>query len=48
MSIHAVDWESVEWHPVRTGIERKTFAGEGATMTGQGDGAVRCRDRPCF
>ena len=32
MSIHAVDWDRQEWHPVRQGMERKTFAGEGATL----------------
>jgi quercetin dioxygenase-like cupin family protein len=32
MSIHTVDWESQEWHPVRKGMERKTFTGEGATL----------------
>jgi quercetin dioxygenase-like cupin family protein len=29
---HAVNWETVEWHPVRKGIQRKTFTGEGATL----------------
>lgn len=32
MSIHAVDWEVIEWQPVRAGIERKTFTGDGATL----------------
>lgn len=32
MSIHKVDWDSQEWHPVRKGMARKTFAGEGATL----------------
>ncbi len=32
MPIHTVDWDSQDWHPVRKGLERKTFAGEGATL----------------
>ncbi len=32
MSIHKVDWESQEWHQVRKGMVRKTFAGDGATL----------------
>jgi quercetin dioxygenase-like cupin family protein len=32
MSIHSLDWEAVEWQTVRAGIERKTFAGTGATL----------------
>ena len=29
---HTVDWNNVEWLQVRKGMERKTFAGEGATL----------------
>jgi quercetin dioxygenase-like cupin family protein len=32
MSIHTVDWDSQEWLPLRKGLERKTFTGEGATL----------------
>ena len=32
MLAHAVNWDTVEWHPVRKGIQRKTFTGEGATL----------------
>jgi len=31
-STHKIDWNKVEWLPVRQGMERKTFSGEGATL----------------
>ncbi|MBO1073498.1 cupin domain-containing protein [Roseomonas marmotae] len=30
--IHAVDWSAMEWTPVRPGVERKAFTGDGATL----------------
>ncbi|TMV04345.1 cupin domain-containing protein [Brucella haematophila] len=32
MNIHKVDWNSIPWTPVREGVERKAFSGEGATL----------------
>jgi quercetin dioxygenase-like cupin family protein len=32
MKIQTVDWETMEWRPVRRGIERKAFTGEGSTV----------------
>jgi quercetin dioxygenase-like cupin family protein len=32
MTIHSVNWEEIDWEPVRGGMERKTFSGEGATL----------------
>lgn len=32
MPAHQMDWDALEWHPVRAGMERKTFTGEGATL----------------
>jgi quercetin dioxygenase-like cupin family protein len=32
MIAHTVDWEGQEWSPVRKGMARKTFTGEGATL----------------
>ena len=32
MKPHSVDWKKSEWTPVRPGMERKTFTGEGATL----------------
>ena len=32
MPVHTVDWEKIDWHPVRKGMVRKTFTGEGATL----------------
>jgi len=29
---HKSNWNDVEWLPVRGGMERKTFTGEGATL----------------
>src|ERR1700722_2781840 len=33
MNIHAIDWSLTPWEPVRTGVERKAFSGEGATVS---------------
>lgn len=32
MSIHNVNWNAIEWEPVREGMARKTFSGDGATL----------------
>jgi quercetin dioxygenase-like cupin family protein len=32
MLAHNVNWDAVEWVQVRGGMERKTFAGDGATL----------------
>lgn len=32
MNLHAIDWSAIPWTPVREGVERKAFSGEGATM----------------
>ena len=32
MSIHHVDWNAISWTPVRPGVDRKSFAGDGATL----------------
>jgi quercetin dioxygenase-like cupin family protein len=32
MTAHKIDWEAMPWTPVRPGIERKAFSGEGATV----------------
>ena len=32
MSIHHVDWNAIPWTPVRPGVDRKSFAGDGATL----------------
>jgi quercetin dioxygenase-like cupin family protein len=32
MGIHQADWASMEWQPVRTGVERKVFSGVGSTI----------------
>lgn len=32
MNIHQVDWNTIPWTPVREGVERKSFAGDGATL----------------
>ena len=32
MNIHSIDWEAIEWTPVRHGVERKAFSGDGATV----------------
>jgi quercetin dioxygenase-like cupin family protein len=32
MPAHNVNWDTIEWTQVRPGMERKTFAGEGATL----------------
>jgi quercetin dioxygenase-like cupin family protein len=33
MDIHKIDWNAVPWTPVRDGVERKAFSGDGATVT---------------
>jgi len=30
--VPTVNWEAMEWRPVRRGIERKAFTGDGATV----------------
>lgn len=32
MNIHSIDWDAIEWTPVRHGVERKAFSGDGATV----------------
>ncbi len=32
MSVHTVNWDAIAWEPVRGGMERKSFTGEGATL----------------
>lgn len=32
MPIHNVNWEAIEWEPIRGGMDRKTFSGDGATL----------------
>jgi quercetin dioxygenase-like cupin family protein len=32
MRIPTVDWSKIEWRPVRPGIDRKAFGGDGATL----------------
>ena len=32
MNVHKIDWSAVPWTPVRPGVERKAFSGEGATV----------------
>jgi quercetin dioxygenase-like cupin family protein len=32
MNIPNVNWEEMEWTPVRPGVERKAFSGKGATL----------------
>lgn len=32
MDLHAVNWNEIEWTPVRHGVERKAFSGQGATI----------------
>lgn len=32
MNIHQVDWDKMEWQPVREGVSRKGFTGAGATL----------------
>jgi len=33
MSINEIDWTLTPWEPVREGVERKAFSGEGATVS---------------
>lgn len=30
--LKTVDWEALAWEPVRPGVERKSFSGDGATV----------------
>ena len=32
MSIHQIDWNAIDWKPVREGVDRKSFTGAGATL----------------
>src|SRR4029078_7648477 len=32
MDLHQIDWENMPWEPVREGITRKAFSGNGATV----------------
>jgi|ERR1700732_3763071 quercetin dioxygenase-like cupin family protein len=32
MNIPTVDWSKLAWQPVRKGIDRKAFSGDGATL----------------
>lgn len=32
MSINAINWNEMEWTPVREGVDRKAVSGEGATV----------------
>ena len=32
MDLHQMDWENIPWEPVREGITRKAFSGNGATV----------------
>ena len=32
MDLHKIDWENMPWQPVREGITRKAFSGNGATV----------------
>ena len=32
MDIKTIDWNSISWTPVREGVERKAFSGDGATL----------------
>ena len=32
MELHKIDWENIPWEPVREGITRKSFSGNGATL----------------
>ena len=32
MHLHKIDWENIPWEPVREGITRKSFSGNGATL----------------
>lgn len=32
MSVRTIDWNAIPWTPVREGVERKSFGGDGATV----------------
>jgi quercetin dioxygenase-like cupin family protein len=33
MDLNRIDWNATPWEPVREGVERKAFSGEGATVS---------------
>jgi quercetin dioxygenase-like cupin family protein len=33
MPLASIDWSTTPWKPVRPGVDRKSFGGEGATVT---------------
>lgn len=33
MDLHTINWNDIPWTPVRDGVDRKTFHGDGATVT---------------
>ncbi len=32
MTVPTIDWSKIDWQPVRDGVDRKAFSGEGATL----------------
>lgn len=32
MTIHQIDWSTLEWKTIRPGVEQKAFSGNGATL----------------
>ncbi len=32
MNLHQIDWSTMEWQPVREGVDRKAFTGAGTTV----------------
>ncbi|MBU6188576.1 MAG: cupin domain-containing protein [Betaproteobacteria bacterium] len=32
MNLHQVDWNAIDWKPVREGVDRKSFSGTGCTL----------------
>lgn len=32
MDMKSIDWNNIPWTPVREGVDRKAFSGEGATL----------------
>lgn len=32
MTVPTIDWNKMEWQPVRDGVDRKAFSGDGATL----------------
>lgn len=50
MPIPHIDWSRIDWAPVREGVERKAFSGEGATVALhrlQPDHEPRPHKHPC-